>query len=164
MDQTKSGLTVAEILRAAQRPEVISAMRGFFAETDRLVAQEPATCWNKGNCCKFGQFGHRLFVTTLEACYYLSQGDPPPPIESDSCPHAFDGKCHARDRRPLGCRIFYCDAIAQAWQGPLTEERLARLRTMHDELDVPYFYEDWMTILRAIDNYLGDGRENPKPA
>ena len=68
----------------------------------------------------------------------------------DICPHAHEGRCHVRDRRPLGCRIFYCDPKAQAWQGPLTEDLLARLRKLHVELDVPYFYADWMLVMRAL--------------
>ena len=143
-------IPVAALLAAAQRPEVVAAMRAFFTEADREIAARPATCWNKGECCRFGQFGHRLYVTALEVCYYLAGGDRPGPVTDDTCPHAVGGKCHARDHRPLGCRIFYCDPAAQAWQGPLTEARLARLRELHRELDVPYLYADWLTVLRAI--------------
>lgn len=135
-------------------------MRVFYAEAERRIASQAATCWNRGLCCRFGQFGHRLYVTALEVCYYLATGDRPPPVLEDACPHAFAGKCHARDRRPLGCRVYYCDAKAQDWQGPLTEECLARLRDLHRELEVPYFYADWLDVLRALDASDG-GRGKP---
>ena len=77
-------------------------------------------------------------------------GDPPELITADACPHARDGRCHARDRRPIGCRIFYCDPDAQEWQGPLTEAVLAQLRDLHERFEVPYFYADWMAALKAI--------------
>jgi len=150
MTARTSEIPVAAVLQASRRPEVVAAMQSLYRDADRRISEQGATCWNKGDCCKFGRFGHRLYVTALETACYLAAGDATAPTEADVCPHAHDGKCHARDRRPLGCRVFYCDPAARSWQGPLTEEFLARLRTLHDELDVPYFYADWMTVLRAL--------------
>jgi len=144
-------IPVAALREAAHRPEVVEAMRSFYAEADGLIARQPGTCASCGACCGFGEYDHRLHVTALEVCYYLAGGEGSPSINADACPHAFDGKCRARARRPLGCRIFYCDPCAESWQGPLTEQLLARLRAMHEELNVPYFYADWMAILRSIE-------------
>ena len=143
-------IPIEVLFEAARRPEVVRAMRVFYARADRLIAQKAPTCLNKGECCRFGRFGHRLYVTALEVCYYLACGEAPLAVTDDACPHACEGRCHTRDRRPLGCRIFYCDPTAQVWQGPLTEDQLTRLRAMHDELNVPYFYVDWMLVLRAL--------------
>jgi len=144
------GIGVSSLVEHARRPEVVQAMGDFYAEADREIAEHGTVCWNKGECCRFGQYGHRLYVTTLEIVYYLATGTLPPPATADACPHSLDGRCHARDRRPLGCRVFYCDARAQQWQGPLSERRLARLRVMHEQLNVPYCYVDWMTVLQAL--------------
>jgi len=143
-------LSVSELLEHALRPEVIRAMQEFYAEADREIAEQGPNCWNKGECCRFGEFGHRLYVTTLEIVYYLATGNLPPPVTADACPHSLDGRCVVRRHRPLGCRVFHCDPHAQQWQGPLTERRLIRLRAMHEELKVPYEYVDWMAVLRAI--------------
>lgn len=171
-----SDIPVAELLQTARRPEVLAIMQDFYRELDERIAALPATCWNSGACCHFGKYGHRLFVTALEAAYYIGsalraethcasrsspEGDArrtrtslpilsTPAVEEDACPHAYTGQCHARDRRPMGCRIFYCDPAAQQWQGPLTEEMLTRLRRLHDELGVEYFYADWMAVLQAL--------------
>ncbi len=145
------------LLEAARRPEVVEAMRAFYEQVDRRIGEKEATCLNKGECCRFGRFGHRLYVTALEVCYYLAKGVAPPIVTDDACPHAHQGRCHARDRRPLGCRIFYCDTRAQQWQGPLTEDQLTRLRALHHELDVPYFYADWMQVLRVLQSANGPG-------
>jgi len=162
-------LPLDDVIAAASRADVFEAMRELYAEADRTIAEKNATCWNKGECCRFGQYGHRLYVTALEVAYYLAMGDSPSPTVTvlpgrsslpvlndhsvDACPHAFEGKCHARERRPLGCRVFYCDPNAQHWQGPLTEEYLGRLRSLHERLSVPYFYADWMTILGALNQH-----------
>jgi hypothetical protein len=143
------------ILTAAERRDVRDAMQTFYDETDRRIAALPYTCWNKGECCRFGQFGHRLYVTTLEAACFIAEApdltQPFPAITEDACPCAHDNQCNARDRRPLGCRIFYCDPAARDWQAPLNEELLKRLREMHDQYDVPYIYADWMQVLKAIE-------------
>ncbi len=138
------------LLEHARRPEVVAAMREFYAEADREIEEQNPTCRNKGECCRFGEFGHRLYVTTLEVVYYLATGNLPPPVTADACPHSLDGKCHARNRRPLGCRVFYCDPHARHWQGPLSERRLARLKVMHEALQVPYMYTDWMAVVKAM--------------
>ncbi len=145
-------IAVGALLEAAGRPEVVAAMQAFYAQADRRIAVQSATCWNRGACCRFGGFDHRLYVTALEVCHYLATGDAPPRVTADACPHAHAGACHARRRRPLGCRIFYCDPNAHHWQGPISEELLARLRTLHTELGVRYFYADWLTVLRALND------------
>ncbi len=145
-------IQVHELVCASRRPEVISAMKEFYAELDHRISVRQPTCWNQGLCCRFGEFGHRLYVTALEACYYLSGNYQRPLIIGDACPHAYDKACHARDHRPMGCRIFFCDPATRDWQGPLTEEFLARLRKMHDQLGVCYFYADWMKVLQALED------------
>jgi len=151
----ETDIPVAEVRAAARRPEVVAAMERFYAQAADRIATHAPVCCNKGECCRFGRYGHRLFVTALEAAYYLASGEPAAPVTVDACPHAFGGRCHARARRPLGCRVYYCDPRAQHWQGPLTEELLARLRALHEELRVPYFYADWMAVLKAIE---GEGQ------
>jgi hypothetical protein len=165
-------IPIQSLRDAAHRPDVLEAMHTFYAEADHRIAAHNPTCWNRGACCHFGEYGHRLYVTALEVAYYLAlqpslapsratgSGQSPtlvptlpvltPPITADACPHAHDGQCHARDCRPLGCRIFYCDPNAQHWQGPLTEQCLEELKRLHWELGVPYFYADWMTVLRSL--------------
>lgn len=138
------------ITAAARRPEVVDAVRHLYARAQQFIDAQQPTCWNRGECCRFGAFGHRLFVTTMELAYYLAAGEVPAVPAVDACPHAHDGRCHARDRRPLGCRIFYCDPEAQRWQPPLTERLLAELRTLHNELGVEYVYVDWMVALAAL--------------
>jgi len=140
----------SEFWQSVGREDVRAAMVAFYGRADAAIAAQPGTCWNKGECCRFGEFGHRLYVTALEVAYYLASGALGVPTGEDKCPHAFEGKCYARDRRPLGCRIFFCDPAAQHWQGPMTEKLLAELRGLHEELGVPYFYAEWMTILRTL--------------
>lgn len=138
------------LLEHSRRPEVVAAMRHFYADADREINEQNPVCRNKGECCRFGEFGHRLYVTSLEIVYYLATGNLPPPVTADACPHSLDGQCRARDRRPLGCRIFYCDPHARQWQGPMSERRIETLKAMHEAMHVPYMYVDWMAVMRAM--------------
>lgn len=157
----QDNIPVHAIRHAARRADVLDAMRDFYTKLDHRIAAQPATCWNKGECCRFGEFGHRLYVTTLEAAYYIASSEPLTAEQSkeDRCPHAFAGKCHARQHRPMGCRIFFCDPAAQHWQAPLTEAALDELRKLHEEFDVPYVYADWMHVLEALGNLVWHRQE-----
>ena len=162
--------TVIDAIRvAAKRSEVIAAIESLYRALDAEIIGHAPTCWNKGECCRFGEYGHRLYVTPLEVAYYLAiQAVPetlaaPPSATSlavlnsgglssgDTCPHARGGRCQIRSVRPMGCRIFYCDPAARHWQGPMTEAYLARLRELHDTLGVPYFYADWMKVQEMLE-------------
>lgn len=70
---------------------------------------------------------------------------------ADACPYQIDGLCTVRDVRPLGCRVYFCQASSRWWQGPMTESWLARLKALHAEFGVPYAYVEWLAALRAVD-------------
>lgn len=135
---------------AARRSDVIEAMYRFLARVDGLVASRQPTCWNRAACCHFDVYGHRLYVTTLEAAYFVHDMQTPRPVTGGSCPYAQDGRCRARPARPMGCRVFFCDPRAEHWQGPLSEQLLAELRGLHAKLQVPYHYAEWLSVLRSL--------------
>jgi len=150
MTPSVEDIPLAAILKTSRRSEVILTMQAFYADLDGRIAEQGSTCRMCGKCCNFGSFGHRLYVTTLETAYYLAGNGPPPPITGDVCPHLFDEKCHARHRRTLACRVFYCDPKYKDSQGPLIEEYHARLHALHAEFQVPYIYIDWITMLQVL--------------
>ncbi len=154
---SEEAISIETLYEIAARVDVIDAMRDFYEAADKGIAARGALCTNRGDCCRFGEFGHRLYVTTLEVVYFMAMHPSSLPVTVDACPHAIDGTCHAREGRPLGCRVFYCDPKAQDWQGPLTEEMLAQLREMHVCLKVPYVYQDWLAILRRVADNGGAG-------
>ncbi|MEM7625266.1 MAG: hypothetical protein AAF333_06530 [Planctomycetota bacterium] len=149
---------------AAGRPPVDVALRGLYAEIDAAVAARGPTCWTSGRCCKFDDFGHRLYVTGLEIAWFLRQVqttpvNPEPASETSgvrlpqfaehpgACPYQVDGLCSTHTVRPLGCRIFFCQQGTEAWQQDLYEEFLRRLRFLHDEHGLEYRYMDWIAGL-----------------
>ncbi|HUU82420.1 MAG TPA: hypothetical protein VM243_02845 [Phycisphaerae bacterium] len=145
-------LPLAEMRRCASDPEFVEAVGELYAELDGEIAAHRPSCTNRGACCRFGEFGHRLFVTPVELAYFaaVTEGPAARPTTADACPYQRDGLCTTRVGRPSGCRIFFCDPAARSWQPPLTEAILARLKELHDRFNLPYVYLDWIRALGQL--------------
>src|SRR5947209_18642900 len=61
------------VLLAADRPEVVSAVGGLYAAVQRAVDARRPVCVVSGRCCRFEEYGHRLFVTTMELAAFLHE-------------------------------------------------------------------------------------------
>jgi len=151
---------------AAARPDIDAQMRALYADVDAAIAERGPTCWTSGKCCKFDSFGHRLYVTALEVAWFLRQIDTGEPASagddaergirlpqlaetSGACPYQIAGRCSTHAVRPLGCRIFFCQAGTEDWQQDLYESFLTRLRVLHERHGVDYRYLDWIAGLEA---------------
>jgi Fe-S-cluster containining protein len=161
MIATESHLDVfrAAVYSAAGKVEVREAIAAVHAELERAIQQRRPRCDASGRCCRFEQFGHRLFVTTLELAafvYDLETRSWPAELEcaraqwsGEGCPFQLERLCGVHGIRPFGCRIFFCDPTASDWQREQYEAHHARLKRLHEELGVPYFYVEWRQALRA---------------
>ena len=181
-------LHLAPIQKASTNPALLAELDAFFAQLDQRIADHQPVCRNRGACCKFGAFGHKLYVTTLELAYFRArhadrlqeqdlqsaqkdQGAASFSLRglatienaataNQSCPFQREGMCTTREGRPLGCRVFFCESADEGWQSELTEWALARLREMHERFDVPYVYSEWLTALaRMTDSASGSSRK-----
>ncbi len=118
-------------------------------------------CWASGRCCNFAKSGHLLYVTGLEAAYTISrlgacrsEGLSIPQVQAardaGGCPFQVGNLCGVHPIRPLGCRVYFCDRSAQAWQQELYELELGRVREIHDVHDVSYRYAEWRGLLEQL--------------
>jgi Fe-S-cluster containining protein len=145
------------VRRASQREDVRAAVEAVCqqvqAEIDRrasiaLAAGRPL-CVLSGRCCRFDEFGHRLYVTTLELAHFLHRLPlaHPRTANSGGCPFQTQKLCTVHPFRPFGCRIFFCDPASTQWQNDLYERFHADLKRLHETLDVRYFYMEWRQAL-----------------
>ncbi len=143
-------------------PAFRAAMERLYVELDAEIAARQPVCLNRGLCCDFERYGHRLYVTTVELAYFVASADwrPQAGDPTGNCPYHQAGGCVARSVRPAGCRIFHCDPDAHAWQGPLTERILDRLRQLGAQFGVPYTYVEWGAALRMLCG-IADGFTEP---
>jgi Fe-S-cluster containining protein len=158
---------------AAVRPEVIAGIDAVYREMARRVDERRPVCTASGRCCRFEEYGHRLFVTTAELAAFTAAlrsvrrpDDNPPALprrvslalrsepsfvsKGGACPFQMDGLCSVHHIRPFGCRVFYCDPTATDWQQEQYETLHADLRRLHERLGVPYFYVEWRQALTAL--------------
>ena len=121
--------------------EVRRRVMAIYADADRAVAAAGPKCEASGRCCRFGEYGHTLFVSQLEAEVLLASAPPyAKPVSRDFCPFQKDNLCTAREPRPLGCRVYFCDPSYQETGNAITETHLRRLKELADELGLPWRY------------------------
>lgn len=128
-------------------PDALAPLRAelmaLYRELDLAVARRAPVCQLSGRCCRFKEYGHTLFVSAPEALLVLA--DAPQPVreldDGASCPWQDDrGRCTARDARPLGCRVFFCDPSFDAHALELSEIFLARLKQLAIRHHWPWNY------------------------
>jgi len=120
----------------------------IYREADAAVRAAGPVCIASGRCCRFKEYGHVLFISNLEADVLLSQAPPyERPVTADFCPFQKDNLCTAREPRPLGCRVYYCDPSYQDTSYRITETFLQRLKTLANEHGVDYRYAPLHTFL-----------------
>jgi Fe-S-cluster containining protein len=138
---------------AASRADVRDAVARVYADLHREIDARRPVCSVSGRCCRFEEYGHRLYVTTLELAAFvagLPEGAGVAKWDGTGCPFQVERLCSIHAIRPFGCRMFFCDATATEWQNERYEQFHAELKRLHEELNVPYFYVEWRAALSAL--------------
>src|SRR2546421_6952725 len=113
----------------------------LYRDVDREVASAGPVCVASGRCCRFKEYGHTLFLSSLEADVLLAAAPPyERPAAPDSCPFQKGNLCTAREPRPLGCRVFYCDPDYQETARAITEKYLGKLKALATEAGAEWRY------------------------
>ena len=135
-------------------PEAVrQEVRALYAEVDRAVASAGPKCVASGRCCRFKDYGHTLFLSNLEAEVLLAEAPTyERPTSPDFCPFQSGALCTAREPRPLGCRVYFCDPVYQETGNALTEESLRRLKALAERHGLPWRYAPLHVFLN------GDGQ------
>jgi hypothetical protein len=124
----------------------------LYTDVDREVAAAGPVCVASGRCCRFKEYGHVLFVSNLEAEVLLAHAPPyEQPVSADFCPFQKQNLCTAREPRPLGCRVYYCDPSYQETGNQITEKYLRRLKQLASEHGVAWQYAPLHEFLNAPD-------------
>jgi len=122
----------------------------LYQAVDREVAAAGPACIASGRCCRFKEYGHVLFISNLEADVLLASAPPfEQPVSADFCPFQKENLCAAREPRPLGCRVYYCDPNYQETGNRITEKYLHRLKELAQENGVDWRYAPLHNFLNA---------------
>ena len=134
---------------------VIESVFDVYADIDRYIESAAPKCENCGLCCNFGKYGHRLYATTAEMTVFYNfarEVKPSEDCDTDKCIYRGRNRCDMYQGRTSGCRIFYCQDLPDELQNELYEQVLARLRDIHLQLKIPYYYADLMWWLENYKN------------
>jgi hypothetical protein len=113
----------------------------LYREVDADVAEAGPVCIASGRCCRFKEYGHTLFISNLEADVLLTDAPPyTPPVSPDFCPFQQSNLCTAREPRPLGCRIYFCDPAYQEKGKELSEKYVGKLKDLANEYGIEWQY------------------------
>ena len=166
------------VQQASKRADVLAAVQAVYEDIRSAIEARQPVCQMSGRCCKFEEYGHRLYVSTLELAAFVAgnrskedggrlkddkNGESTSgssslrlqllSVASDSagtCPFQVGKLCGVHTIRPFGCRMFFCDTSATEWQQETYERFHARMKALHDELQVPYFYVEWRAALQDV--------------
>lgn len=138
------------------RAELSRGLRAIYEELDAAIAARSPRCDRSGRCCRFDQWGHRLYASRAEALFFAERhGWPGGAFGHESCPYLRDGLCSAREGRPLGCRVFFCDPGYKGQAEVLTEQVLGRIGALSDRLGLPWDYRPFLEHLDALRTAAG---------
>lgn len=148
----------AAVQAARGNRQAIAAVGNVYQALQDAIDLQKPICSASGRCCRFEEYGHRLFVTTIELGAFLTQlrqqtspTDPKSALEIlAGCPFQLDGLCSVHTIRPFGCRVFFCDPTATDWQKEQYERFHKELKRLHGNLEIPYFYVEWRAALRVL--------------
>ena len=127
-------------------------LHAIYDALDSEVAALAPRCELSGRCCRFLEYGHTLFASSLEIDLLLAEAGPVsrPLDDGATCPWQDQrGRCTARDARPMGCRVYFCDPSFQEHLSPISEAYLTRLKHLADRLSLPWQYRPLHVHLKA---------------
>ena len=134
-------------------PQINQRVLSLYAAVDAAVAAAGPKCEASGRCCRFKEYGHTLFLSQIEADVLLAAAPPyEQSVSADFCPFQKENLCTAREPRPLGCRIYFCDPAYQETGNQITETALRQLKQLADEYALGWRYAPLHVFLNESDS------------
>lgn len=126
-----------------RRDPIHNEARAVYQALDREITELGPICLLSGKCCRFEEYGHTLFISALEFDILLNEAPAPsrPLDDGETCPWQDGrGRCTAREARPLGCRIYFCDPGHEPHAPELSERYLAQLKRLTERYKTSWNY------------------------
>jgi len=131
----------------------LEELRQLYDDLGIELAKWGPVCALSGRCCRFHEFDHVLFLSEPEARFLASEAPAPlRPLDAGAtCPWQDDrGRCQARQARPLGCRIYFCDPSFQEAMPVVGEAFLKRLKALTMRYGLAWNYAPLHHQLRRL--------------
>ncbi len=130
------------------QPPGATELQALYRELDLELASLKPRCELSGRCCNFKESGMTLFATDLEIAHLRATTPPGRNDDPQLCPWWEGGLCTAREGRPLGCRVYFCDTTKAAELEALSIRFHDRLKRLHEQTGVVYRYSPFVVRVR----------------
>lgn len=133
-------------------PSFYDELTELYAQLDAAVARLAPVCRISGRCCRFREYGHTLFLSGPEFDYLADRAPAPvrPLDDGETCPwQDGQGRCTAREARPMGCRVYFCDPSYEDAAPEISERFIARLKRLADRHSLSWDYAPLHRHLRG---------------
>lgn len=135
--------------RSANLRRVGCEVQQIYGWIDEQLSGLPApACLRCGRCCDLKDYGHRLFVTSLEWTYFCQHSCTARIVQlkPGACPFNDKGLCKVYEHRFAGCRIFHCN-LDKDLQSALCEAVIGRLKGLCRQYSIDYWYKDLFDLV-----------------
>ena len=142
------------IVQCGQDESFLQKILDVYEDITQADPTGQPRCMGGGACCRFDMFDHRLYVTLGELA--LLRRSEPVDIsrtELNRCPYQQGPKCHARQNRPLGCRVFFCREKPDIRDNDVYETAHKRISQLHETHDLPYAYAELISALNILHKF-----------
>lgn len=129
-------------------PELRRDVEALYREIDAEIEATGAVCRARGLCCDFERAGHVLYASSLEIAHVRELHPRPFAAGSPLCPFWTEGLCGLRQRRPLGCRTYFCDERFRDRLEAIHETYCRRLKDLAERHRAPWIYVPFVEALR----------------
>jgi len=134
------------------RKEIAASVRKVYDWIDTQIEMLSPVCSACGKCCLFDEFGHKLFITSVEIiCLNTILDGNIPPAAAGRCPFQNKNLCSIRKHRFAACRIFFCSLDEDA-MSRIYEQSLKMLKQITLQYNIAYQYLELTEALRKFTN------------
>ncbi len=139
---------------AAESPipaEALSDLERLYARLEAELRALDLRCRACGGCCRFDEAEHVLFASDLERAFCLARSSDVAAAAPLRCPWQKGSACTAREGRPLGCRLHFCETTPEtaAALEDLSIRMHEALRRIHATHGLGWRYRPFLTSLRT---------------
>ncbi|MBN1341390.1 MAG: YkgJ family cysteine cluster protein [Phycisphaerae bacterium] len=153
MSSDSHDLPIETILYASRTPHIIEAVGDLLSRAEHDIAKHGILCQQCGRCCRFGEYGHRMFVTPLELAYLLAKVEnvtSQAGTFTQNCIFQGGSSCTIYPHRLLCCRIFLCKLDGKGVVFSPGEKWHRALVELHETLCIPYYYVEWPDAINRL--------------
>lgn len=129
--------------------EARAELEAIYRDVDAEITSTGVRCDSSGVCCDFENVPHLLYASTVEIRYVKELHSVDFEPGSKLCPFWIDGLCLNRERRPLGCRTYFCDEDYRNVLEAIYEKHYARVREIARRFDFEWAYVSFVDAMRG---------------